>query len=508
MTVFLIFCALAVIILAAHDLLQKKHAILRNFPVIGHLRYLIETIGPELRQYIVASNDEERPFTRDQRRWVYASAKKQNNYFGFGTDEQLEKAPNFLIVKQSTFPLDDPCPGDPRYDRHHEIPCPKILGGWRNRPKAHRPTSIINVSAMSYGSLSSAAIEALNRGASIAGCMHNTGEGGVSAFHRKGGDLMFQMGTAYFGCRNRDGTYDHGKLIDLCNDSAIRAIEIKLSQGAKPGRGGILPASKVTPEIAAIRGIPVGQDCISPSSHSSFHDVDSLIDFVEHVAEGTGLPVGIKSAVGDERFFTELAKRMSQRQAGPDFISIDGGEGGTGAAPLVFSDHVSLPFFHGFPRVYRAFAEENLHRDVVFIGSGRLGFPDRALMALSLGCDMIAVAREAMLAIGCIQAQKCHSGDCPTGVATQNKWLMHGLDPTSKSARFANYITVLRKELLWLARACGVEHPSLVTTQQLEMLNDRFGGQPLQQTFQYADDWGLPAKADVSALIQISQRHR
>ena len=343
-------------------------------------------------------------------------------------------------------------------------------------------------------------MDALNQGSAIAGCLHNTGEGGISPYHQKGGDLIFQMGTGYFGCRNHDGGFDQEKLIALCGSTPVRAIEVKLSQGAKPGRGGVLPGAKVTPEIASIRGIPVGRDCISPSRHSAFHDIDSMIDFIEVLADVTGVPVGIKSAVGDEGFWSQLAERMRSRGEGPDFISIDGGEGGTGAAPLVFSDHVSLPFFHGFPRVYRIFAEAGLHQDIVWQGAGRLGFPERALMALCLGCDMISVAREAMMAIGCIQAQKCHSGHCPTGVATQNSWLMRGLDPASKAARFANYITVLRKELLWLSRACGVPHPSLVKSDQLEMIGEVCKGRPLQEVFEYESSWGQPKPADIEQL--------
>lgn len=430
------------------DLIQKKHAILRNFPVIGHFRYLFEAVGPELRQYIVTNNNEERPFSRDQRRWVYASAKRENNYFGFGTDNDLEGSPNHLIIKQAAFPYPPPVGGD---DHQYPLACSKVLGEYRGRVKAFRPGSVVNISGMSFGSLSSAAVEALNRGAALAGCLQNTGEGGVSPYHKKGGELTWQVGTGYFGCRDDGGRFDLAKLKNIVAANPVRAIEIKLSQGAKPGLGGLLPAAKITREIAQIRGIPMGKDCASPSSHTAFHDVDSLLDFIETLAEETGLPVGIKSAVGETAFWVQLAEKMAEGGRGIDFITIDGGEGGTGAAPLAFSDHVALPFKVGFSRVYRIFAERRIQDHVVFIGSGKLGFPANALLAFALGCDMINVGREAMMAVGCIQAQRCHTGHCPTGVATQNRWLMHGLDPAEKAPRMANYVAMLRKELTLLS---------------------------------------------------------
>ncbi|MGB0776133.1 MAG: glutamate synthase-related protein, partial [Akkermansiaceae bacterium] len=249
------------------------------------------------------------------------------------------------------------------------------------------------------------------------------------------------------------------------------AIEIKLSQGAKPGLGGLLPKEKITAEISKTRGIPMGQDCASPSSHKSFHDVDSMLDFVEDIAEQTGLPVGIKSAVGQLDFWHDLARLMKDGTRGVDFIAIDGGEGGTGAAPLVFSDHVSLPFKIGFARVHEIFKHAGLNDDVIFIGSGKLGFPMDSLYAFGMGCDLITIAREAMLAIGCIQAQNCHTGHCPAGVATHNKWLMRGLDPTLKSARLANYIVHLRHEIIKLCHAAGVAHPEDIKLDHFEMLD-------------------------------------
>src|SRR5262245_9725857 len=261
-------CLIAVV---AHDLLQRKHAILRNFPIIGHFRYLLESVGPELRQYIVTDNNEERPFSRDQRRWVYASSKLQNNYFGFGSDNELESSPNYHIIKHSPFPLRSPHPGDVDYDPHYTLASLKIVGGYRKRAKAFRPASVINVSGMSFGSLSGAAVEAINRGVKMAGCYQNTGEGGLARHHLHGGDLMYQIGTGYFGCRELDGRFSMPRLKDLVAEHPqIRGIEIKLSQGAKPGVGGVLPKQKLTPEIAAIRGVSLTRDCISPAAHTAF----------------------------------------------------------------------------------------------------------------------------------------------------------------------------------------------------------------------------------------------
>ncbi|HEU0101933.1 MAG TPA: FMN-binding glutamate synthase family protein [Mycobacteriales bacterium] len=487
---------------ATRDVLQREHALLRNFPLLGHARYLLEAIGPELRQYLVASNNEERPFTRDQRRWVYASAKKQNNYFGFGTDNDVEYTAGYPVIKHRTFGRAIP-PSSPAAGHEVELPCAKVLGAARGRRQAFRPRSVVNISAMSFGSLSGAAIEALNRGAALAGCLQNTGEGGLSPYHRKGGELVFQLGTAYFGCRDERGRFDLARLRDLVAEAPVRALEIKLSQGAKPGLGGVLPGAKVSAEIASTRGVTPGQDCISPSRHAEFTDTDSLLDWVELLADETGLPVGIKSAVGDLQFWDELTAQMAGTGRGVDFVTIDGGEGGTGAAPLIFTDLVSLPFQLGFARVYRTFAERGLHEQVVFVGAGKLGLPDNAIVGFALGCDMVNVGREAMLAIGCIQAQKCHTDTCPTGVATQNAWLTRGLDPALKSVRAANYVKTLRRDLVKVAEACGVEHPGLIEPDAVEILDGRTASTPLRDVYGYAAGWGLPSAADRAQIIHL-----
>jgi glutamate synthase domain-containing protein 2 len=488
--------------LATYDLLQKKHALLRNFPLLGHGRYLLESVGPELRQYIVTDNNSERPFSRDQRRWIYASSKLENNYFGFGTDNDVEHTEGYPIIKHRTF-SEIAAPSHPNAGEESPLPSAKVLGGPRGRRLAFRPASLVNISAMSFGSLSGPAVEALNRGAALAGCLHNTGEGGISSYHRNGGDLVFQIGTAYFGCRDEHGRFDLGRLKDLVASAPVRALEIKLSQGAKPGLGGLLPGAKVTPEIAAIRGIREGVDCISPSRHAEFSDVDSMLDWVELLADETGLPVGIKSAVGDLRFWDDLAAHMAEGERGVDFVTVDGGEGGTGAAPLVYTDSVSLPFRVAFSRVYRVFAEAGLTDDVTFVGSGKLGLPDNAIVAMALGCDMLNIAREPMLSIGCIQAQKCHTDRCPTGVATQDPWLSHGLDPALKSVRAANYVKTLRRDLLKVAETCGVAHPALIDTDDVEVLYGDQNARQLWEVYGYRPGWGRISERDAEAIRGI-----
>jgi len=460
--------AVAFVSLWIHDRYVSTDNILRNYPVFGRFRAAFIEMGPKLRQYIIADNNEELPFNRDERDWIYRSAAGENNYFGFGTDDQILSI-GYPIIKHAVFPYGEIGFTGAAHDDMQELPAAKTLGEIRNRPKALKPTSIVNISAMSFGALGAHAVEALNRGAKLAHCYHNTGEGGLSPHHKHGADLIYQIGTGYFGCRDLDGNFSMAKLQETLNGAAVRGIEIKLSQGAKPGKGGVLPGHKVTEEIAKIRGVAPGKDCISPNSHRAFTDVASLIRFAESVAKETGLPVGIKSAVGHTGFWTELAQAMKSTGLGPDWITIDGGEGGTGAAPLVFSDHVSLPFRVGFPRVYRAFLQEGMADRVAWIASAKLGFPDRAIVALCLGADLINIARESMMSIGCIQAQKCHTGHCPTGVATHERRLQEGLIPQHQAQRFARYLTSFRNELMALTHACGYQHPEEFTGDDVEI---------------------------------------
>jgi glutamate synthase domain-containing protein 2 len=465
--------------------LQRKHTISHNFPIVGHLRYLLEKFGPELRQYLVANNREELPFNRIERGWIYASAKKENNYEGFGTDRDIY-AHQHIFVNNAMIPF--------KVDENHPntidktfLPCAKVMGAYNKRKKPFRPASIINVSAMSFGSLSAKAIESLNKGIKIADAYHNTGEGGLSPYHCNGGDVIFHFGTGYFGVRDANGDFSMKKLVQLVKKKPfIKAIEVKLSQGAKPGKGGVLPGAKITKEIAEIRGVEVGKDVLSPPNHSAFSNVTELLEFIEALAENTGLPVGIKAAIGKLDEWQTLANLMVQTGKGPDFITVDGGEGGTGAAPPSFADHVSLPWVYGFSDLYKLFQSKGLTERIVFIGSGKLGFPAKAAMAFAMGADCINVAREAMMSIGCIQAQVCHTNRCPSGVATQNKWLQNGIDPTLKSERLAQYFKTFRKEFVEITHAAGYEHPSQFKMSDIEMnVDDHNLSKELNRTYQY-----------------------
>ncbi len=474
------------LIIAIRDIFfNRKHTINHNFPLVGHLRYLLESIGPEMRQYFVANNREELPFNRIERGWVYASSKNENNYEGFGTDRNVHEHQH-IFVKNCLIPFQMDA-AHPNKTDNAFLPCAKVMGAYNQRKKPYRPASIINVSAMSFGSLSSRAISSLNIGAQKAGAYHNTGEGGLSPYHSHGGDVVFHFGTGYFGVRTKDGNFCMDKMKALVdNNPFIRAIEIKLSQGAKPGKGGVLPGAKITPQIAEIRGVEIGKDVLSPSAHKAFTNIPELLAFIEAIADATGVPVGIKAAIGKTEQWEELAALMVSSDRGPDFITIDGGEGGTGAAPPSFADHVSLPFMHAFSKIYKIFQHHNLTERVVFIGSGKLGFPAKAAMAFAMGVDCINVAREAMMSIGCIQAQVCHTNKCPAGIATQNKWLEKGIDVPLKSDRAAQYFKTFRKELIEITHAAGYEHPSQFTMQDIDMnVDDGDLTKTLEDTFKY-----------------------
>ena len=477
---------IALALVAIRDVFfQKKHTISHNFPIVGHFRYWLESIGPEMRQYFVANNREELPFNRIERSWIYASAKKENNYEGFGTDRDIY-AHQHIFINNAMMPF--------QVDQNHPnsidktfLPCAKVMGSYNKRKKPYRPASVINVSAMSFGSLSAKAVESLNKGIKIANAYHNTGEGGLSPYHSHGGDVIFHFGTGYFGVRAEDGGFSMEKLVKLIEDNPfIRAIEVKLSQGAKPGKGGVLPGAKITKEIANIRGVEICKDVLSPPNHKAFSNVPEMVNFIEDIAEATGLPVGIKAAIGKLEQWEELADIMLKTGKGPDFITVDGGEGGTGAAPPSFADHVSLPWVYGFADLYRLFKHKELAERIVFIGSGKLGFPAKAAMAFAMGADCINVAREAMMSIGCIQAQICHTNRCPSGVATQSKWLQNGIDPTLKSERLAQYFKTFKKEFVEITHAAGYEHPCQLKMSDIEInVDDHNLSKELNRTYMY-----------------------
>ncbi len=479
------YILIGLVVVAIRDIIQRKHAISHNFPILGHVRYLFESIGPEIRQYFVANNREELPFNRIERGWIYASAKKENNYEGFGTDRDLY-AHQHIFINNAMMPYQIEENHPNKIDSSF-LPCAKIMGEYNKRKKPFRPASIINVSAMSFGSLSARAVNSLNKGVKIAGAYHNTGEGGLSPYHKNGGDIVFHFGTGYFGVRNDHGGFSMEKMIKLTQENPfIKAIEIKLSQGAKPGKGGVLPGKKITKEIAEIRGVEIGKDVLSPPNHKAFSNVPEMLNFIEEIAEATGLPVGIKAAIGKLEQWEELADLMVETGKGPDFITVDGGEGGTGAAPPSFADHVSLPWVYGFSDLYKLFQSKGLSERIVFIGSGKLGFPAKAAMAFAMGADCINVAREAMLSIGCIQAQVCHTNTCPSGIATQSKWLQRGIDVDIKSERLAQYFKTFRKELIEITHAAGYEHPAQFKMSDIDVnVDDKNLSKELDKTYMY-----------------------
>lgn len=477
---------IVLIVVAVRDIfVQKKHTITHNFPIIGHFRYMFEKIGPELRQYLVANNREELPFNRIERGWIYASSKKEDNYEGFGTDSDIH-SPQHIFINNAMlgFEIKE---DHPNYINNNFLPCAKVMGQFNKRRKPYRPASVINVSAMSFGSLSAKAVESMNKGVKLAGAYHNTGEGGLSSYHCHGGDVVFHFGTGYFGVRDEFGGFSMEKLVKMTNEKPyVKAIEIKLSQGAKPGKGGVLPAAKITQEISEIRHVPLGRDVLSPPTHSAFSNVPELMQFIEDIAENTGLPVGIKAAIGKLEQWEELADLMLSTGKGPDFITVDGGEGGTGAAPPSFADHVSLPWTYGFSDLYKVFQKRGLTARIVFVASGKLGLPGKAVMAFAMGADCINVAREAMMSIGCIQAQLCHTNRCPSGVATQNKWLQNGINIPLKSVRLAQYFKTFRKELLEITHATGYEHPCQFKMTDVDInVDDSYLSKELDKTFLY-----------------------
>lgn len=462
------------------DRRNKKHTIQSNFPVIGWVRRLFERFGPELRQYIVSNNREELPFNRTQRSWIYATSKRENALEGFGSDADFNQE-GHVFVMHSHDPLNEHPHLGPTLCIHggREVPTPardafktkRFIGPYRAKP--YKP-NVVNISAMSYGATSPTAVKALNTGACISGSFHNTGEGGYHPeLHHTvvGGaesDVVFQIGTGYFGCRDEAGSFSMGKLVRLAKDNPnIKMIEIKLSQGAKPGHGGVLPGVKVNKSIAEARGIPIGQDAISPPGHTAFRGVDGLIEFIEEIARYTGLPVGIKSAVSGPQFWDELFGAMRATNQGPDFITVDGGEGGTGAAPVAFAAHVALPLNEALALVCGK--KDDFGVDPFIIASAKLGFSAQVLKAMSFGAESVNVAREALMSIGCIQAQKCHTNRCPSGVATQNKWLYKGLDPADKGARCANYLLGLMEEVFSMSAACGFKHPNDLTRSHVKI---------------------------------------
>ena len=438
----------ASVLLGLRDLTQTRHAVLRNYPVAAHLRFLLESIRPEMRQYFFEGDKDGMPFARDKRALVYQRAKCDFDKRPFGTqydvyEEQYEWL-HHSIAPKATQP--------------HAALRTEIGAGCKYPYSA----SLLNISAMSYGAISANAIRALNKGAKAGSFFHDTGEGGVSPYHREhGGDLVWELGSGYFGARGADGGFDPGKFAETASDPQIKMVELKLSQGAKPGHGGVLPAAKVTAEIAGIRGIPMGEDCVSPASHAVFSTPTGLLEFVVRMRElSGGKPAGFKLCIGHPWEFMAICKAMIATGITPDFIVVDGKEGGTGAAPLEFMDHVGMPLRDGLSLVHNALVGLGV-RDRIRIGaSGKITSAFDMARVLALGADWCNSARGFMFAVGCIQAQSCHTGECPTGVATQDPLRQRAIVVPDKAERVANYQRNTLHALAELVAAAGLSHPS------------------------------------------------
>ena len=424
---FIVFGPL--IIMGVIDLTQKKQAIRRNFPVIGRMRYLLEAIRPEIMQYFVETDTQGRPINRIFRTLVYQRAKKVNDTTPFGTQVDVYRS-GYEWMDHSMYVQNV-------FNKHES---PKIIIGGASCKKPFT-ASLLNISAMSFGSLSKNAIMALNKGAKIGGFAHNTGEGGISPYHiEHGGDLIWQIGTAYFGCRTSDGNFCPDTFKKGAIKEQVKMIEIKLSQGAKPGHGGVLPAIKNTEEIANIRHVKAHTDVLSPPSHAAFSNSIELLQFIQQLRElSGGKPIGFKLCVGQKEEFIDICKAMIQTGITPDFITVDGGEGGTGAAPVEFSNSIGMPLREGLVFVHDTLVGYDLKDDIKIIASGKIFSGFHMVRAKALGADLCNSARAMMLSVGCIQARECNINTCPTGVATQNKSLMKGIDVYDKAQRVANY---------------------------------------------------------------------
>ncbi|HEY6218728.1 MAG TPA: FMN-binding glutamate synthase family protein [Gemmatimonadaceae bacterium] len=435
------------IVLGLVDVTQTHHSVRRNFPIIGHGRYLMEMVRPEINQYFVESNSDGKPFSRNERSVIYQRAKGALDTLPFGTQRDVY-ASGYEWINHSLAPKAP----------DHTAERVKVGGPQCTQPYS---ASIFNVSAMSYGSLSKNAVLALNRGAKMGNFAHNTGEGGLSPYHLEpGGDIIWQIGTGYFSCRNKDGTFSLAEFQKRAQLPQVKMIEIKLSQGAKPGHGGILPARKLTQEIIDIRGVEPGKDVISPPAHTAFNTPAGLLEFVQRLREASGgKPVGFKLCIGKRREFLAIVKAMRSTGIQPDFITIDGAEGGTGAAPMEFSDFVGTPLNDGLSFVHNALVGAEMRDGIRLIAAGKVHTGFHIATKVALGADMCNAARAMMFALGCIQALRCNSNKCPTGVATQDPELVAGLDVTDKSVRVARFHKETVKSFFEVLGAAGFERP-------------------------------------------------
>ena len=445
---FGLIVTLPLALLGIRDLIQAKHNLLRNYPIIGHFRWLFEKIRPQIHQYLVESNTDGRPFNRDDRTVVYERAKQEGGIKPFGTEMDVY-ADDYRWVNHSITPKN--------YDKELY----RVLIG-NEQCTQHYSSSVLNISAMSFGSIGANAIAALNKGAKIGEFAHDTGEGGISKYHREhNGDLIWEIGTGYFGCRNSDGDFDEALYAEQANFEQVKMIELKLSQGAKPGKGGMLPGEKVTAEVAAARKVPVNQDCISPPGHSSFSTPIELLEFIAKLRDlSSGKPTGFKLCIGERFEFLAICKAMLETNIYPDFIVVDGAEGGTGAAPLEFSDHVGTPLHEGLLFVHNALVGINVREKIKLGASGQIITGFGMALNMALGADWCNSARGFMFALGCVQSQRCHTDKCPTGVATQDPKRQRGLVIDEKAPRVVNFHHHTVWALGEMVASAGLYHPT------------------------------------------------
>lgn len=469
--VFLIGLGLAVVVIFfIVDITQKQDAVRRNYPVIGRFRHLFSSLGEFFRQYFFAMDREEMPFNRAEREWVGRAAKGTGNTIAFGSTKNLDPAGTPIFVN---------CPF-PTLEKDAAETATCILGPYCETP--YEAQSLFNISAMSFGALSVPAVRALSHGAKMAGCWMNTGEGGLSPYHLEGGcDIVFQIGTAKYGVRNADGSLSDEKLRAIAAHEQVRMFEIKMSQGAKPGKGGILPGAKVTETIAEVRGIPEGEPSISPNRHPEINSVGDMLDFVGHVRAVTGKPTGIKAVVGAYGWLIELCEEIHKRgiESAPDFFTLDGGDGGTGAAPMPLMDNVGLQLDESLPMLSDILHQYGLRERVRIIASGKRITPSEVAWAICAGADFVNSARGFMFSLGCIQAMKCNKNTCPTGITTHDPRLQRGLDPTDKKVKVANYCKSLVHEVEVLAHSCGVDEPRQLGRKHVRIVQDNGKSLPL-----------------------------
>lgn len=442
--------ALMIVVVFILDISQTRQAIRRNYPVIGRFRYLFEKLGEFFRQYFFAMDREELPFNRAQRTWAYRAAKNENNTRAFGSTRDI-KTPGTILFVNCPFPT-----------LHQDAVAPQAITIGPDCTTPYSTDSLVNISGMSYGSISRPAVQALSRGAHLAGCWMNTGEGGLAPYHLEGGaDLIFQIGTAKYGVRDLAGNLSVERLRAVAGHEQVSMFEIKLSQGAKPGKGGILPAIKVNREVALIRGIKAYQDSISPNRHPDINNIDDLLGMIQRIRDITGKPVGFKTVLGAYGWLDSLFETINKRGqfSAPDFISLDSADGGTGAAPMPLMDDVGLPIRESLPMLVDKLHEHGLRDRIKVIASGKLTTPTDVAWALCMGTDFVTNARGFMFALGCIQAMQCNKNTCPTGITTHNPRLQKGLNPTHKSVRVMNYKKNLEYEVGLIAHACGVREP-------------------------------------------------